>query len=410
MKETGIIMSGNHPKLILDGTKTMTRRVIKPQPTLNDRCGFCYKGYAYGKGRYTRETIYNFSKHNCPYGQVGDRLYCRHNYYLLDEYLLGKSDILYRLTDERIYAILTMEVQDGRYKTDEWSPSQAYPNLPQRGLHGGVGWSNLLTNKIQRLWAEGIRGLVSASRTQQWEGLSNNLNVSPKSQGNSECSPPDMYGFSWDAPIPVISNTTFRRQSGKQRTGKSEMGNSARELDGQEDTRTRERGRETSNGKVIKLRDESPEVGNREGVSQPAPSSKGSWDVAGWNICYLPSATLKLKPSIFMPRWASRINPVITEVRVERVQEISEADAKAEGVSPLNYHPVSKWPQHFRESFIELWNSINTKPKPHLIKGKIAFYESYPWEDIQETRTYRGLPWYVYGNPWVFPITFKEVN
>ncbi len=30
MKETGIIMSGNHPKLILDGLKTQTRRVIKP--------------------------------------------------------------------------------------------------------------------------------------------------------------------------------------------------------------------------------------------------------------------------------------------------------------------------------------------------------------------------------------------
>ena len=32
MKETGIIMSGDHPKKILDGTKTQTRRVIKPQP------------------------------------------------------------------------------------------------------------------------------------------------------------------------------------------------------------------------------------------------------------------------------------------------------------------------------------------------------------------------------------------
>ena len=32
MKETPIIFSGNHPKLILDGTKTMTRRVMKPQP------------------------------------------------------------------------------------------------------------------------------------------------------------------------------------------------------------------------------------------------------------------------------------------------------------------------------------------------------------------------------------------
>ena len=91
------------------------------------------------------------------------------------------------------------------------------------------------------------------------------------------------------------------------------------------------------------------------------------------------------KPSIHMPRWASRITLEITEVRVQRLQEISEADAQREGWAfeglDLNqsYDPVVM--DTARQWFRGLWDSINAK---------------------------RGFNWEV--NPWVWALTFKRVS
>ena len=62
-------------------------------------------------------------------------------------------------------------------------------------------------------------------------------------------------------------------------------------------------------------------------------------------------------PSIFMPRWASRITLEVVNVRVERVTQITREDAKAEGIND----PTRPGAEYIL--FKHLWDSINGKPR-----------------------------------------------
>nr|DAF23431.1 MAG TPA: ASCH domain protein [Caudoviricetes sp.] len=94
------------------------------------------------------------------------------------------------------------------------------------------------------------------------------------------------------------------------------------------------------------------------------------------------------KPSIHMPRWASRITLEITGVRVERLNDISEEDAKAEGVKPAG-DMLPDYPDTF------------LTPKGDFATAKVAFQRL--WQSI-----YGEESWAV--NPWVWVIEFKRAD
>lgn len=142
--------------------------------------------------------------------------------------------------------------------------------------------------------------------------------------------------------------------------------------------------------------------------------------------------------SIHMPRWASRIDLEITGARKERVQEISEADAIAEGIEiqkpeswqsddgMIAVHRVgtsyrdysenyNEWWDNLHRSFETLWDSINAKPKPVYERdqdGKrvINHYTSYPWDCVYGEQIFHRRPHYVYGNPLVWVMEFGQIN
>ena len=68
---------------------------------------------------------------------------------------------------------------------------------------------------------------------------------------------------------------------------------------------------------------------------------------------------LRWWPSIHMPRWASRILLEITEIRVERLNDCSEADALAEGSQHPSLVPIVGAGWSSRDMYARLWEQIN---------------------------------------------------
>ncbi len=143
MKNTGIIMSGNHPRLILDGTKTQTRRVIKFKPVQNIVASDWHAPFKYGNswvftarfGLATRQQIAQ-----CPYGQVGARLWVRETF---TKRVDGVEQILFKTQYDELVAMFGKD--DDR---PDWLPKPSpFPKLKWRpSIH--------MFKKDARIWLE----------------------------------------------------------------------------------------------------------------------------------------------------------------------------------------------------------------------------------------------------------------
>jgi hypothetical protein len=103
-----------------------------------------------------------------------------------------------------------------------------------------------------------------------------------------------------------------------------------------------------------------------DGGSRDFPLNDDETEYADYVLDWMDKQRKKQRtivPSIHMPRWASRITLRITDVRVERVQDITDADALAEGIKPSDVaaRGYQRGYQDARVAFRVLWNSINEK-------------------------------------------------
>lgn len=80
MKERPILFNTEMVNAVVEGRKTQTRRIIKPQPVFKEGTGFHWKGAMYGIGSDYAETVSNFTNYSCPVGRVGDRLWVRETF------------------------------------------------------------------------------------------------------------------------------------------------------------------------------------------------------------------------------------------------------------------------------------------------------------------------------------------
>ncbi|XHE14422.1 hypothetical protein PCC82_06710 [Agrobacterium deltaense] len=120
-----------------------------------------------------------------------------------------------------------------------------------------------------------------------------------------------------------------------------------------------------------------------------ANQASGRWEPDNDYPPFRPDWVGKMRQGMHMPKWASRITLIVEGVKVERLRDISEADAIAEGadISPHHRSQITGGPM--------------VKVGPGTYMSPIAWYHRL-WDDINGAEAWNA-------NPWVVAYTFRRI-
>lgn len=128
------------------------------------------------------------------------------------------------------------------------------------------------------------------------------------------------------------------------------------------------------------------DMGGEEPIQWEADHSIETWGWSNFDWC-----EGRFRQGMHMPRWASRLTLTVTDVRVQRLQDITDEDARAEGVTRCT------WAEEIaNDDRFEWWVPDETNAHPTAWG---AFWEL--WDGINARR---GFGWD--ANPWVVAYTF----
>jgi hypothetical protein len=321
-------------------------------------------------------------------------------------------------------------------------------SITERKLHGWERWTDLLKDEIQGIWKKGVRGLVSVDGNNIIKGILHCQLIARWDKSDKSSTQDDLHGIPWYAHQSLNAGSTFRRGKNKQRSRKSLLGDTNRKLARQEGSWQGERGGEASDVEANKFGTSTYSVGSRKGIGFTKAYCKDignvttrytknlRWELGQqlwvretFGIHYDESGygcdTIEYRadgddgnggwtPSIHMPRWASRITLDITNIRVERLQDISEEDARAEGVEKLyteekakKYDPENRsyknylWHGHIGETITGAQSDAWDYQYSNYANAIGSF--SSLWQSIKGKGSWES-------NPWVWVIDFKVLE